>query len=208
MPRHLHLSISDREGNRPAVCTVANISGGCADFSRITSLSKMSWDIADGKMTYADARQQLDSITGSCGAANRWLPLEVGAANAAFCRLFGGDAVAMALVFAATFVGIALKHRLLSRHTDIRLVMMACAFVSAVLASAGTLFGLGDTPEVAVATSVLYLVPGIPLINSFSDMLDGHYICSFGRMMGALVLTASLSVGLCAALAVMNIGMF
>lgn len=207
LPRHLHLTVTDGKGEAP-VCTVANISESSADFSRITRLSKMSWDVADGKKTFAEAQQELKEMLAAPAVGNQLLPLEVGAANAAFCRLFGGDASAMALVFAATFVGIALKQLMLRHHADIRLVMMACAFVSSVLASAGTLFGFGGTPDVAVATSVLYLVPGIPLINSFCDMLDGHYICAIGRLTGALVLIASMSVGLCAALALMNIGMF
>lgn len=207
LPRHLHITVYGDHG-APPVSTVANISDGVADFSRITELSKLSWDVADGKRTFAEAKERLAALLSTPPAVNRLLPLEVGAANAAFCRLFGGDATAMALVFAATFVGIALKQLMLHHRADIRLVMMACAFVSSVLASAGTLFSLGGTPEVAVATSVLYLVPGIPLINSFCDMLDGHYICSIGRMAGALVLIASMSIGLCSALALMKIGMF
>lgn len=207
LPRHLHITVTDGKGGAP-VCIVANISESAADFGRITRLSKLSWDVADGKKTFLQAREELARMLAAPSAGNPLLPLEVGAANAAFCRLFGGDATAMALVFAATFVGIALKQLMLRRHADIRLVMMACAFVSSVLASAGTLFGLGSTPDVAVATSVLYLVPGIPLINSFCDMLDGHYICSIGRLAGALVLIASMSIGLCASMATMNIGMF
>ena len=36
---------------------------------------------------------------------------------------------------------------------------------------------LGSTPDIAIATSILYLVPGIPFLNGFSDMIAGHYTC-------------------------------
>lgn len=132
----------------------------------------------------------------------------VGAANASFCRLFGGDAVAMAVVFVATLAGFVLKQMMAERHADARITVVVCSFVSAVLAAADGLFGLGSTPAIAIGASVLYLVPGIPFINSFSDMIDGHYICAFGRMMQAIVITCCLSVGLCCGMLLMNVGMF
>ena len=67
---------------------------------------------------------------------------------------------------------------------------------------------IGDTPTTAMATSVLYLVPGIPYLNSFSDMLCRHYICAFCRFMDAIVLTGCLSAGLCCGMLLMNVGMF
>jgi uncharacterized membrane protein YjjP (DUF1212 family) len=59
-----------------------------------------------------------------------------------------------------------------------------------------------------MATSVLYLVPGIPYINSVSDMLDGHYLCAFGRLMNAVILTCCLSAGLCGGLLLMGLKLF
>ncbi|MDE5689172.1 MAG: threonine/serine exporter family protein, partial [Duncaniella sp.] len=70
------------------------------------------------------------------------------------------------------------------------------------------LFHLGQTPEIAIGNSVLYLVPGIPFLKSVRDMLAGHYICSFSRFMHAMILTGCLSIGLCGGMMMMNIGMF
>ena len=76
------------------------------------------------------------------------------------------------------------------------------------LGSTGLLFGLGGTSDVALATSVLYLVPGIPLINSFSDMLYRHYLSAFSRFADAAILTCCLSIGLCLGMLAMGVGMF
>ena len=113
------------------------------------------------------------------GRQNKFLLIvAVSLANAAFCRLFGGDWPAMAVVGLATAAGFWLKSEMLGRHCDLRLTVFVCAFVSAVLSAAAILFSLGTTPLTAIATSVLYLVPGIPFLNSFSDLIYRHYICS------------------------------
>ena len=126
-------------------------------------------------------------------------------ANMAFCRLFGGDFIAMAIVLIGTLAGYKLKQMMLEDGQDVRFVFFCCAFFSSVIGAAGYVFDLSETPEIALGTSVLYLIPGIPYINSVSALLDGHYISSFSRFMNAMVLTACLSAGLCGGLLLMNI---
>lgn len=116
--------------------------------------------------------------------------------------------MAMLVVCVATMAGYRLKQLLLGVRVDGRVVMMACAFVSSVLGATDGLFGLGSTPAVSIGTSILYLVPGVPYLNSFSDMLYRYYICALSRLMDALVLTACLTAGLCAGLLLMDEGMF
>ncbi len=207
LPRHIHLTVRE-PADGDTVTTIASIRPLPVSYDLITRLSRLSWDIADGSLPCDRADTELDNIISSARSDIPGLPLLVGAANASFCRLFGGDAVAMGVVFVATVAGFILKQMLAERHTDPRIIVIACSFVSAVLAAADGLFGLGATPAVAIGSSVLYLVPGIPFINSFSDMIDGHYICAFGRMMQAVVITCCLSAGLCSGMFLMNIGMF
>ena len=38
--------------------------------------------------------------------------------------------------------------------------------------STGYLMHWGDTPDMALGTSVLYLIPGVPLINAIMDIID------------------------------------
>ena len=96
----------------------------------------------------------------------------------------------------------------IERGIDIRAVFIICALVSSILGATGILFPYGSTPYIAVATSVLYLVPGIPFLNSFSDLLHRHYICAFSRFADAVILTGCLSAGLCGGMLLMKIGMF
>ncbi len=205
LPRHIHITVSKGDSDFTSVIGIRDLP---ISFSRITDLSRLSWQMADGKIDYLTARSVLPRIC-NCACVNPWLLLLlVSLANASFCRLFSGDPMAMATVFIATFIGFLVKQILVRRHMDIRLTVLFCSFLSAMIAAAGSLLGIGGTPEIAVATSVLYLVPGIPFINSFCDLLDRHYLCAFGRAMNAVMLLCCLSLGLCAGMAVMHMAMF
>ena len=196
MPRHVQLAVKVSGGNdtsvfvrRPPRCGI--------DFTINTGLSRLSWAIADGRIGFEGARRCLARIVSEPGG-NQWhVLLLTSLANASFCRLFCGDAVAMAVVFVATLAGFRLKQIMLAHRSDLRLTFVVCAFFSAAISAGAHLFGWGETPGTAMATSVLYLIPGVPYINSASDLIDGHYLCAFSRFTDACVLTACLSAGLC-----------
>lgn len=207
MPRHVQISLWDA-GHADCTIAIEPVGAPAISFDINTRLSRLSWDIADGKTDFEGARRCFDAITHTPSGAVRPLILLVALANAAFCRLFGGDAVAMGIVAVATFAGFYLKQVLTAAHIDSRVVVAACAFVSAVLGATDSLFAIGTTPAVALGTSVLYLVPGIPLINSFSDAIYRHYLCALSRFTDAVVTTCCLSAGLCAAMLLMGTGMF
>ena len=207
MPHHIHLTVSDK-GQRHVMTSIASVNACPISFEINTRLSRLSWDMADHKIDFDSAVVKFNQIVKTPGRSPIFVLLAASVANASFCRLFGGDITAMSIVFIATLVGFMFKQTLSRRHLDNRLVVIICSFISAVLAAGDGLFHLGSTPGLTIGTSVLYLVPGIPFINSFCDMIDGHYICAFGRLMNAVVITCCLSVGLCAGMLIMHIGMF
>jgi len=203
MPKHVSVTLSKPCYGRSEVFT-HKISECGINFSLNAELSALSWNIRDVKQTLASAELKFRRIISANYSNDGKILVLASLANASFCRLFGGDSVSMAVVFFATFAGLMLKHWLLRCKVDNRVVFFLCAFVSSVLSAGAILFGWGDTPDIALATSVLYLIPGVPYINSASDFLDKHYLCSFSRFLDALALTASLSAGMCLGLGLMG----
>ena len=204
MPSNIQLSVWDKN-HEDSFSVVKKMHKTGISFNINTQLSKLSWDIADHKLDYQGAMRAFQQIT-QTKPANKWVVLVLASlANMSFCRLFNGDPISMFVVFMATLVGYRLKQVLLEYKSDVRFVFFCSAFSSSVIGAGAHLFGWGTTPEVAIGTSVLYLIPGIPYINSLSDMLDGHYICAFSRFMDAMILTASLSVGLCGGMLLMGL---
>lgn len=204
MPSNIHLSVWDDE-HEHSYSIVKKIHKCGISFNINTQLSKLSWDVADGKLDYREALTTFENIT-KTKPTNKWLVLLLASlANLSFCRLFNGDWTSMLIVFIATMVGYRLKQVLLESKVDVRVVFFCSAFASSVIGAGAHLFNWGSTPEVAIGTSVLYLIPGIPYINSVSDMLDGHYVCAFSRFIDAVILTACLSTGLCGGMLIMGL---
>ena len=134
MPRHVHISLW-KEGSTETLNSIASVNHSVINFNVNTLLSQLSWEIADNKISFEEAQVKFKAIVhGEC--QNRWVVLGlVGLANASFCRIFGGDPMAMLIVFVATIIGYLLKLRLLHRHIDFRVIVLACCFVSAFVAS-------------------------------------------------------------------------
>ncbi|MDE5794248.1 MAG: threonine/serine exporter family protein [Muribaculaceae bacterium] len=207
LPRHIHMTVFLTDHSDSYTYIIATHPMPIS-FNINTKLSRLSWSMADDKLTLKEVQEKFDEII-KTSPTNKYLVLFLAScANAAFCRLFTGDWAAVGVVFISTLIGFYIKQLLTQLKVDVRLVFIICAFISSVLASTATLFSFGHTPDIAVGTSVLYLVPGIPFLNSFSDMLNGHYICAFGRFVHAVVLTCCLSLGLCGGMLLMNLSMF
>lgn len=204
LPSHIHMTVWNDDRSH-SYSNIVRLHHTGISFDINTQLSKLSWAIADRKIGFTEALRNFEAIV-QTRPANPWMVwILASLANMAFCRLFGGDFIAMAIVLIGTLAGYKLKQVMLEDGQDVRFVFFCCAFFSSVIGAAGYVFDLSDTPEIALGTSVLYLIPGIPYINSVSDLLDGHYISSFSRFMNAMVLTACLSAGLCGGLLLMNI---
>lgn len=207
LPRHIHMTVSRPDRSECYTYIIATHPMPIS-FDINTRLSRLSWAMADERIGFCEAKARFQEIIHTPGTDKHLVLFLASCANAAFCRLFTGDWAAVGIVFLSTLAGFYLKQVLAEHKVDVRLIFIICAFVSSVLASTASLFSIGHTPDIAVGTSVLYLVPGIPFLNSFSDMLDGHYICAFGRFMNAVVLTCCLSLGLCGGMMMMNLSMF
>lgn len=205
LPSHVHVVVWNRERTR-SFSNVERIRRSGISFDVNTRLSALSWAVADRRIGFEETRR-LFARDIATRPANKWMVWVLASlANMSFCRLFGGDGVSMLIVLVATLAGYRLKQVMLEDGLDVRLTFFCSAFFSSVIGAAGHVFGWGTTPEIALGTSVLYLIPGIPYINSVSDLLDGHYVSSFSRFMNAAVLTACLSAGLCGGLLLMGIG--
>lgn len=195
MPARVMLTLWD-DAAQHSYTSVGRTRAAGINIRTTAELDALASSIACGKASPATAQQALSRIA-ALPRLSPWLvtPL-VGCANASFCRLFGGDATAMLIVWIATVMGYALKAKLLTRHIDARLVTLIAATVAAVASTAGYVWQLGRTPELALGTAVLFLVPGIPYINALTDLLTGHHLCALSRFIDALMTTLCLALGL------------
>ncbi|MDN2662478.1 threonine/serine exporter ThrE family protein [Psychromonas sp. 14N.309.X.WAT.B.A12] len=137
---------------------------------------------------------------------NRWLVvLMIGFSCASFSHFFGGDRAAYWVTFVAAALAMILRQELAHRHHNPFVNFAAAAFVATTITSFGVIFEAGENPQIAMAASVLLLVPGFPLINSVSDMLKGHINMGIARWVFATLLAISVSIGIVASMTLVGV---
>ena len=181
-----------------AVTRVVKIPALPISFERNSDLSALSWDACDLRLSLAEIRRRYDEIVARPRLDPIFTLILVGLANASFCRLFGGEWCAVGIVFTATLLGFYLKQRMQAKGFNHYVIFIASAFAASMYASVAMIFD--TTSEVAIATSVLYLIPGVPLINGVIDIVEGHILIGFSRLINALLLIICIAIGLSATL--------
>jgi uncharacterized membrane protein YjjP (DUF1212 family) len=117
-------------------------------------------------------------------------------AGAGFCNIFNGDYISMAVVFVTTFLGLFVKQTMDRVGFNPYICAFTGALISGLFAGAVLYFIPDVDPNIAIATSVLFIIPGVPLINAFTDMLDGYIITGFVRLMNAFLYIAAIAIAL------------
>ncbi len=199
--RAMVLSLRRRETGE-VVTRVVPVPDLPINFEWNTDLSALSWEALDERLSLEEIRERYDRIIARPGM-NRWLILLlISLANGAFCHLFDGDWIAVGFVVLATAVGMMLKWQLTRWGLNIFMTTGVCAFVASMLASVSVVFPC--TYQTAVATSVLFLVPGVPLINSVIDIVEHHIVTGISRIVKAFLLILCMGIGLAGTLLIMK----
>lgn len=137
---------------------------------------------------------------------NRWLVVfMIGLSCACFAHLSGGDWAIFAMTFIASAIGMFIRQEFIHRHFNPLIVFTITAFVATLISGLALKFNLGNQPQIALASSVLLLVPGFPLVNSLADMLKGYLNMGIARWTLATILTFGACMGIVFALNLLNI---
>lgn len=175
------------------------------NFELLARFSKLSWDTLENKLPLEEVNKTVKEIRGYPHYPRLLVLGAVSLAGSAFCYSFGGSLAEMLIAFGGTFIG------LWSRQEVVRLRFnpYIAIFVGSLVASIFTGLFIKWQPGIrfdrAFATSVLFLVPGIPLINSFTDMIDGHVLNGLARGFNALLTALSIAMGLLIAMKVVGL---
>ncbi|EJE8580262.1 threonine/serine exporter ThrE family protein [Vibrio vulnificus] len=170
----------------------------------VTEIQRICIMMEKGMFDPMMAQRKLNNI--SPERYNRWLVVfMIGISCASFARLAGGDWAVFAMTFLASACGMIVRQEIGHRHFNPLLNFAATAFVTTLISAQAVILEIGNLPTVVMASSVLMLVPGFPLINSVADMLKGHINMGIARFVMASLLTLATSLGIVAAMSVTGI---
>lgn len=169
---------------------------GPLNFFYNAELSRLSWFAYDNHLSLDELEERFQKII-QTPPMNRWLMLYlISQANMAFCLLFGGDLMSGLFVFLGTFCGFLLRQELNRHHVYHYLTVVLSAVVASFIVGVGAKLGYEEMPKIALSASVLYLIPGVPFINGMMDVLDGYVLNGISRLLTAVMIVVSITVGL------------
>ena len=176
-----------------------------ANFKIVSGISRMSWSIVEKKWSLEKVQEEIDRLKQLPHYPRLVILLMVSLAGASFCRLFGGTWIEMLVAFTATFAGLFIKQEATRKSFNPYLCIFFASFVSSMISGMVVWLKIGIHPDYAFATSVLYLIPGIPLINSLSDLLDGNIMNGIVRGINGLIIAFAIALGMLGAILIYNI---
>ena len=192
--RALMISISDEEGQEIHSSLKRTLPHG-VNFRIVSGISRMSWKILQENWSIELINAEVTRLLSLPHYPRIVILSMVSLAGAAFCRLFGGVWLDMIVAFAATFAGLFIRQELVKRNYNPYMCIFIAAFVSSIIA--GLFVKYNDSiQEQALTASVLYLIPGVPLINSFSDLIHGNLMNGIVRSVNGLIIAFSIALGL------------
>lgn len=175
------------------------------NFSTISAISITSWKAMDENWTIDQIENEINNIKNNKRFPRIIVLIAVSLAGAGFCNLFGGDYLNMAVAFVSTFMGLYIFQFASKKKYNFYLRVFFGSFTASILACIGIFFNLGSSPQTALATSILFLVPGVPLINSFTDLMDNNILNGLVRFSIGLMTVLFIALGLFAAMVIFEL---
>ncbi len=189
------------------------------DMAVISEMSRLSWSCIKENLSldaYAERLHQLGK------KKNRYTPWEVSIGSGFACGgvQFGCDWTSFFYASIAAILGFRLKMFLAKKGTNAYAGIGISAFVATMLAWLFTFLSVGPvahavpaflhsaTPWHPLLACALFIVPGVPLINFVSDMLDGHIQTGITRALNTLIMVGAMSFGIACAIKICGIDNF
>jgi uncharacterized membrane protein YjjP (DUF1212 family) len=175
---------------------------------RIGALDTLARSSQPG-LTPARLMADLDAIEATPALRSTFaVALAVGLASGAFSYLNGGDLLGTAAAAAAGGLGQAVRALMFRHRLNQYAVTALCAVFTSglyclIIAATGTRFTPGHTA--GFIFSVLFLVPGFPLVASLLDLLQHQTVAAMARLSYAIMVLLSAAIGLSAVAAIAHL---
>jgi len=197
--RSLMLTVTEENGS-DYTSSVRRTPPHGVNFRLVSGISRMSWRIIEDKLSLEQINEEISRLT-SLPHYPRLVVLSlVALAGASFCRLFGGEGWELVVTFVASFFGLFIRQEAIKKRFNPYLAIAFASFAASMVAGLSVKLGIGDSPEHALATSVLFLIPGVPLINSLTDLIDGNTLNGIVRGINGFIMAFAIALGLMCAM--------
>jgi len=203
-PKSISLTLNDDTDNA-IFSGMRSIAAQGVNFKTISGISRLSWQALEQDFSVQQIRDELNRLLTLPHYPRLVILFFVSLAGSGFCFTFGGKLPEMVITFGATFCGLFIRQEAIKKKFNPYICAFMGSLVASLFAGAFVKAGLDINFEHAFATSVLFLIPGVPLINCFTDLIDGNILNGLIRGINALMFALAIALGLLSAMLIYNL---
>ena len=206
---HMHITyttlmINISEGSY-SITKFRKCSNHSVNMTVLSEISKLSWRALEQNYTLEQYEHDLCRIEKAKRNYPRWLVvIAIGIACGGFSKLFGCDWPAFLVTFIASSVAIFARQEMHHRGFNNYINVAISSFIAVLIACLFTFLDISQTEYHPIFASVLFLIPGVPLINSLDDMIDGFTIVGITRTVIAFLTIGAIAFGMLFALKILD----
>lgn len=174
----------------------------------LTKVSHLSWKTQEEKLTIDEVEEKFAAIKSKANYKDIVVAIAVGFSCAGLCLFSFGDYMNALVSFVAAFIGYLFRTFFSKKKFNPMICISIAAFVTTLISGLGRLYGIGSHPEAAMATAVLYLIPGVPLINCVIDLIEGYLSSAINRALFGGFILLCIAAGMTLCITLMGISNF
>ena len=190
----LLITVNNGEGFRTRIDSARGVAG--LNLLGVTRVSKLLRELSNSEPGAKELEQTLCMIRDAPHSHRVALQaLAAGCAGVGFCIVNGGDPASWLCSFVAGAFIFAIRRPLAAWKFNIHLTLFAIALAGSFLAALLARLMQTATPAIALVGPVLFLVPGVPIINGGINVVRNHVTIGIARVGFALAVTVALCLG-------------
>lgn len=197
--RGLQITVKDLDDTSNTITRYKSSPSHNVHLAVLTEVSHLSWRVWDEKLSIDIVEKEFAEIKKKSSYKEPVVALAVGVSCAGLCFFSFGDIYNALIAFLGAFIGFCIKSRISKMNFNPMIAIAIAAFVTTLISGLGSIYNIGEHPEAAMATAVLYLIPGVPLINTVIDLIEGYLSSAMNRAMfsGFILLCIATGMTLC-----------
>lgn len=193
--------IASATNGREHRSNIQRVVGGSIDLSRIDAINHVARRIASEALDCGAVAVELERIAQRPRHYGYWTTVGVVAlACGCFSQLFGGNWIELGIAMLGATLALLVRQALMVRGTVLLLQIPVAACIATLGVILLSLLLETKQYDITVPAAVLPLVPGVPLINAFSDLFASDYVSGIARAAQAVLIAAEIAVGVALAL--------
>lgn len=204
----LLVTVKDLNNPENSVTRFRNSPSHTVHLAVLTEVSHLSWKVQEENLPISYVEREFYKIKEKPNYNDFVVAVAVGLACAGLCLFSLGDTLNAVNAFVAAFIGSLVRVFFAKKNFNPMICISIAAFITTLITGLGRMYGIGAHPEAAMATAVLYLIPGVPLINCVIDLIEGYLSSAINRALFGGFILLCIAAGMTLCITLMGISNF